>query len=101
MNAKRRGADEIVVRDCRPLQAVHIGFYGLVLVSLAIRNPPLVCRSRSCGLLSWSLLTAGRAISRSPTPKGLLGCAYACHVPMEAPGSSGTRWSGRLRRGTR
>jgi len=41
MNAKRRGSDEIVVGDTRPLQAVHIGFYGLALVSLAIRTPRL------------------------------------------------------------
>jgi hypothetical protein len=41
MNAKHRGSEEIIVRDSRPLQALLIGFYGLMLVSLAIRTPRL------------------------------------------------------------
>jgi len=101
MNAKHRGSDEIVVGDTRPVQAVLIGFYGLVLLSLAIRTPRLGVPV----LVLWIAVTvvapAGRAISRSPTPKELPDCAYACRVLIEVPSSSGTRWSGRSRRGIR
>ena len=41
MAAQPRSSNEIVVRDSRPLQAVLIGFYGLVLVWWAIWTPRL------------------------------------------------------------
>lgn len=79
---KQRSSDPIVVRDSRPLQAVLLGFCGLVLASWAIRRPVIGVPL----LLGWLALTVvAHRSPRTPTVASVDGIAgLRVRVPLAA-----------------